>query len=62
MLTRAVEAAKEDAETPPDVRKRIGEMHRFATNLSGWYDQIKGLPTGVLLKLMSLGSARWRVL
>jgi DNA-binding transcriptional regulator GbsR (MarR family) len=56
LLARAAEAAKDDRETPADVRKRIQEMHKFVSGLASWYEQIKSLPTGVLMKLMSLGA------
>lgn len=56
MLTRAVAAAKADPETPNDVKKRIGDMHRFLTTMASWYEQMKALPRGTLLKLFGLGS------
>ncbi len=55
MLARAAEAAKDDRQTPADVRKRIQDMHKFVANLTGWYDQVKSLPVGTLIKLMNLG-------
>lgn len=56
MLARAAEAAKNDRETPADVKKRIQEMHKFVSNLTGWYDQVKTLPIATLMKLMNLGA------
>jgi hypothetical protein len=31
-------------------------MHRFVADLASWYDQIKTLPRGVLIKLIRLGA------
>lgn len=55
-LARAAADAKDDPLTPPDVRRRIQEMHRFTADLDGWYAQMKALPRGVLIQLMKLGS------
>jgi DNA-binding transcriptional regulator GbsR (MarR family) len=56
MLARAAEEARKDGGTPADVRKRIVAMHKFVADMAFWYDQVKTLPKGVLLKLMSLGA------
>lgn len=56
MLARAAEAAKNDRATPAEVKKRIQEMHKFVSNLTGWYDQVKTIKRGVLIKLMALGA------
>jgi DNA-binding transcriptional regulator GbsR (MarR family) len=56
MLAQAAQAAGSDPETPADVRKRIADMHRFVSNMTGWYEQMHGLPRSTLLKLMSLGA------
>ena len=56
MLARAAAEAKDDRTTPPEVKKRIQEMHKFVVNLTGWYDQVKTLPIATLMKLMNLGA------
>jgi DNA-binding transcriptional regulator GbsR (MarR family) len=56
LLARAAAEAKDDRATPPDVRKRIHEMHKFVSNLAAWYDQVKTLPVATLIKLMTLGA------
>ncbi len=45
----------EDPETPPETLARVKRMHDFIHTLAGWYDQIKRLPKGTLIKLMNLG-------
>lgn len=56
MLASVVEASKDDADTPADVRKRIADMHRFVSTMTNWYDAVKVLPRATLLKLMALGA------
>ena len=56
MLAYAAEASKEDSDTPADVRKRIAEMHRFVSTMTGWYEQVKTMPRATLLKLRSAGA------
>jgi DNA-binding transcriptional regulator GbsR (MarR family) len=56
MLARAAAETRDDGETPADVRARIVAMHRFVADLASWYDQIKTLPRGVLIKLIRLGA------
>jgi DNA-binding transcriptional regulator GbsR (MarR family) len=40
---------------PAHVRERIGRMHEFLGTLSGWYEQVRGLPKPTLVALMKLG-------
>ena len=40
---------------PAHVRERIGRMHEFLGTLSGWYEQVRGLPKPTLIALMNLG-------
>ncbi len=40
---------------PAHVRERIGRMHEFLGTLSGWYEQVRGLPKPTLVALMNLG-------
>jgi DNA-binding transcriptional regulator GbsR (MarR family) len=56
MLAYAAGAAKDDGDTPADVKKRIVEMHRFVAHMTAWYDQMKTLPRATILKLMALGA------
>jgi DNA-binding transcriptional regulator GbsR (MarR family) len=56
LLARAAAASAQDRQTPPDVARRIQDMSRFVGHLSGWYDQVKTLPVGVLVKLMNMGA------
>jgi DNA-binding transcriptional regulator GbsR (MarR family) len=56
VLRECVADAKKDAETPEQVKERIGVMLEFLEELSGWYDQIRGMPRPTLLKLMRMGT------
>ncbi len=42
-------------DVPDHVRERIGRMHDFLGNLSGWYDDVRQLPRPTLVALMKLG-------
>jgi len=44
------------SDVPAHVRERIGRMHEFMGNLSGWYDDVRRLPKPTLVTLMKLGS------
>lgn len=56
VLRECVADAKKDEETPEQVKERIGVMLEFLEELSGWYDQIRGMPRPTLLKLMRMGT------
>jgi DNA-binding transcriptional regulator GbsR (MarR family) len=56
MLREATADARKDQETPDQVKQRIGDMLEFLEELSGWYDQIRGMPRPTLLKLMRMGT------
>jgi DNA-binding transcriptional regulator GbsR (MarR family) len=56
MLREATADAKKDQETPELVKQRIGDMLEFLEEVSGWYDQIRGMPRPTLLKLMRMGT------
>lgn len=43
-------------DVPAHVRERIGRMHEFMGNLTGWFDDVRRLPKGTLVALMKLGS------
>jgi len=56
MLREATADASKDQETPEAVKQRIGDMLEFLEEVSGWYDQIRGMPRPTLLKLMRMGT------
>lgn len=56
MLRESVAQSKNDTETPEQVKERIGVMLEFLEEVSGWYDQIRGMPRPTLLKLMRMGT------
>jgi len=56
MLREATADAKKDHDTPEQTKQRIGDMLEFLEELSGWYDQIRGMPRPTLLKLMRAGT------
>jgi DNA-binding transcriptional regulator GbsR (MarR family) len=55
-LRECVAESKRDHETPEEVKERIATMLEFLEELSGWYDQIRGMPRPTLLKLMRMGT------
>ena len=56
MLRECVTESKQDAETPQEVKDRLNSMLEFLVEMSGWYDQIRGMPRPTLLKLMRMGA------
>lgn len=56
MLREATADARTDQETPEQVKERLVVMLEFLEELSGWYDQIRGMPRPTLLKLMRMGT------
>ena len=56
ILRECADAADADPDTPSLARDRLRRMEGFVSNLDGWYDQIKKLPQGTLVKLMGLGT------
>lgn len=56
MLRECAAESKQDAETPPEVKERLNSMLEFLEEMSGWYDQIRGMPRPTLLKLMRMGA------
>ncbi|MFL6575491.1 MAG: GbsR/MarR family transcriptional regulator [Povalibacter sp.] len=56
MLRECSQEAKRDSETPDDVKERIATMLEFLEEMTGWYDQVRGMPRSTLLKLMRLGT------
>lgn len=56
MLRDCVTESKNDPETPEQVKERIASMLEFLEEVSGWYEQIRGMPRPTLLKLMRMGT------
>lgn len=56
MLRECAAHAKDDPDTPAYAAQQLADMDSFVSNLSDWYSQIRKIPQGTLLKLMSLGS------
>jgi len=56
MLRQCVLEAENDTGTPDEIKERMGNVLEFMETLSGWYDQMKGVPKPALIKLMKLGS------
>jgi DNA-binding transcriptional regulator GbsR (MarR family) len=48
--------SKRDTETPEQIKERLATMLEFLEEMSGWYDQIRGMPRPTLLKLMRMGT------
>ena len=61
MLRDCAQEAKRDDETPEQIKERIATMLEFLEEMTGWYEQIRGMPRPTLLKLMRMGTAsrRW---
>ena len=55
-LRECVAEGKRDHETPEEIKERIASMLEFIEELSGWYEQIRGMPRPTLLKLMRMGT------
>ncbi|HEY5810223.1 MAG TPA: MarR family transcriptional regulator [Povalibacter sp.] len=56
MLRECAQESKRDHETPEQVKERIATMLEFLEEMTGWYDQIRGMPRPTLLKLMRMGA------
>jgi DNA-binding transcriptional regulator GbsR (MarR family) len=56
MLRECAVESKKDHETPEEVKERLTTMLEFVEELSGWYEQIRGMPRPTLLKLMRMGT------
>jgi len=55
MLRECIIEADEDKETPAEIKERMANVLDFMETLTGWYDQMKDVPTPMLVKLMKLG-------
>ena len=56
ILRACVADARADGETPPQVRAKLERMLDLTQRLSAWYEQIRGVPRPVLMKLLGLGA------
>ena len=56
MLRECSQESKRDNETSDEVKERISTMLEFLEEMTGWYDQIRGMPRPTLLKLMRMGT------
>ena len=48
-------AEAEQTGEPEETRKRLGALLDFFQTMTGWYEQIRQLPTGAMLKFVKLG-------
>jgi DNA-binding transcriptional regulator GbsR (MarR family) len=55
LLGELAESLEGREDVPTHVRERIGRMHEFIGNLTGWYADVRGLPKPTLVRLMKLG-------
>jgi DNA-binding transcriptional regulator GbsR (MarR family) len=56
LLRECASQPKHEAETPQEVKERITSMLEVLEEMSGWYDQIGGMPRPTLLKMMRMGA------
>jgi len=49
--------ADRDAETDPEVKKRIADLLHFLEVMTNWYDQLRKLPNDTLMQLVKLGDS-----
>ena len=54
MLKKCVVESRADG-TPKEVRDRMENILTFMDTLTKWYEQVRTIPKGVLVKLMKLG-------
>jgi DNA-binding transcriptional regulator GbsR (MarR family) len=55
-LRGCVAEAEKDAQTPAEVKERIGAMLTFIETLDQWYAEVRTIPRPTLVKLMRLGA------
>lgn len=55
MLKSCVAEVDKEKETDPITKERIRNMLEFVDSTSAWYEEISGVPTSTLTKLMALG-------
>ena len=62
MLRQCVIEMEDDDQTPPEVKKRIANMLAFISTLTGWFDDVKGVPKATLVILMKMGAGVTKLL
>jgi DNA-binding transcriptional regulator GbsR (MarR family) len=55
MLRGCASEVDNEVETDPITKERIRNMLEFVDSTSQWYEEISGVPTGTLTKLMAMG-------
>ena len=55
VLRECIAQATQDKETTPFVEERLRELHGFFETTTGWYEQIRKLPTSGLVAFLKLG-------
>jgi DNA-binding transcriptional regulator GbsR (MarR family) len=55
-LRACLAEAEGDRKVSPVARKRLAEMEKFVSTLSGWYDQMLEIPPPKLMALVRMGS------
>jgi hypothetical protein len=56
VLRECVLECESDKSTDPEVKARIKDVLEFTETLSSWYEQIRALPRGTLIKLIRMGA------
>jgi DNA-binding transcriptional regulator GbsR (MarR family) len=56
LLDDCVREARGDGETSPAVRAKLERLADLTRQLAGWYEQMRGVPRPVLIKLLGLGA------
>lgn len=56
MLRECMLEGENDTQTDPEIKARISRVLEFMETLTGWFDQMKGLPKPALIKLLKLGA------
>lgn len=56
MLRECSLEAESDPQTAPETRARIQQTLEFLEQSTGWFDQVKRLERGTIIKLLKLGS------
>ncbi|MEO1235843.1 MAG: MarR family transcriptional regulator [Planctomycetota bacterium] len=62
LLRECVEEAKASKQDTDHTRQRLNDLHDLLDQLSGWYTQIRSLPTGAVIKFVKMGSKVRKVL
>ena len=62
LLRECVEEANASPQENDHTRRRLTELYDMIDTLGRWYTQIRGLPTGAMIKFVKMGSKVWKVL